>query len=387
MSVALFGTPVIVRATERAILIRDGAVARVLGPGRYRVRDFGTRNVVEHFDAAEPYFTSRWIDVLVREQPGMAALHLVVVKPRANQVALVSYEGRLAHVVGPGETVGFWTGVRDVGVEMLTVAPGEAVPDDLLQQLLRLGEDAWSRVMIAVSVPVAHEGLLFQNDRIRGRLPEGLHGFWTPGGRLAARLFDLRRQTLEVAAQEILTRDRVSLRLTLTAFWRTNDTEKAARARDPVDQIHRQVQFAIRDEVARRTLDELLDARGALDTELSQRLTDLSVLTDLGVAVEGVAVKDVILPGEMRAILNQVVEAEKQAQANLIRRHEETAATRSLLNTARLMENNPLLLRLKELETLERLTEKVERIDFSSSDGLDGMLTRLVSLAARKGEG
>ena len=85
-----------------------------------------------------------------------------------------------------------------------------------------------------------------------------------------------------------------------------------------------------------------------------------------------------------KEILNKVVEAEKQAQANLIRRREETAATRSLLNTARLMENNPLLLRMKELETLEKLTEKVGRLDVSTSapgHGLDGLLSNLVRLS------
>jgi regulator of protease activity HflC (stomatin/prohibitin superfamily) len=381
----MFGTPVIVNATQRALHIRDGAIARVLGPGRYRFRDLGTRNVVELFEAAEPYFASPWLEVLQRDQPGMAALQLAVVKPRADQVGLVSYEGRLAHVVGPGETAGFWTGVRDVGVELRTVAPGERVPEELLHGLLRLPEEQWSKAVLSVGVPAGYEALLIQNNLIRERLGEGLYGFWTPLAQLSARYFDLRRQTLEVAAQEILTRDRVSVRITLTAFWRTADTMLAARAREPVDQLHRQVQFAIRDAVARRTLDELLDARGALDTEMTQRVAAIAAQDGMGLGVDAVAVKDVILPGEMREILNRVVEAEKQAQANLIRRHEETAATRSLLNTARLMENNPLLLRLKELETLERLTEKVERIDFSSHDGLDGMLTRLVSMAGRKG--
>jgi len=89
-----------------------------------------------------------------------------------------------------------------------------------------------------------------------------------------------------------------------------------------------------------------------------------------------VGVKDVILPGEMKTILNQVVEAEKVAQANLIRRREETAATRSLLNTARLMEENPTLLRLKELETLEKVTEKVGSLTVYG--GLEGVLTKLV---------
>jgi hypothetical protein len=78
----------------------------------------------------------------------------------------------------------------------------------------------------------------------------------------------------------------------------------------------------------------------------------------------------------MKTILNQVVEAEKVAQANLIRRREETAATRSLLNTARLMEENPTLMRLKELETLEKVTEKIGTL--TVYNGLDGVLKNLV---------
>ena len=105
-------------------------------------------------------------------------------------------------------------------------------------------------------------------------------------------------------------------------------------------------------------------------------------LASQGLAVRSVGVKDVILPGEMKTILNQVMEAEKRAQANLIQRREETAATRSLLNTARLMEENPLLLRLKELESLERLVEKVGRIDLRAGDGqgFDALLNKLVRI-------
>ncbi|GMU69284.1 MAG: hypothetical protein AMXMBFR37_16160 [Steroidobacteraceae bacterium] len=85
-----------------------------------------------------------------------------------------------------------------------------------------------------------------------------------------------------------------------------------------------------------------------------------------------------ILPGEMKDILNRVVEAEKVAQANLIKRREETAATRSLLNTARLMDENPTLLRLKELETLEKVTEKVDKLTVFG--GLEGVLKDVVRI-------
>lgn len=101
-------------------------------------------------------------------------------------------------------------------------------------------------------------------------------------------------------------------------------------------------------------------------------------LTELGIEVLGVGVKDVILPGEMKEILNSVVQAEKAAQANVIRRREEANATRSLLNTARLIEESPVLMRLKELEALEKVTEKIDRLTVFG--GLDGVVKQLVSL-------
>jgi hypothetical protein len=94
----------------------------------------------------------------------------------------------------------------------------------------------------------------------------------------------------------------------------------------------------------------------------------------------------VILPGEIRELINKVVEAERVAKANLIRRQEETASTRSLLNTAKLMEDNKLLLRLKELESLEKLVEKVGRIDLHASNGqgLEAILKGLFRLENEK---
>ena len=98
----------------------------------------------------------------------------------------------------------------------------------------------------------------------------------------------------------------------------------------------------------------------------------------MGVSVGNVGVKDIILPGEMKDILNQVVQAEKLAQANNIRRREETAATRSLMNTAKLMSDNPLLVRLKELEALEKVTANIDRITVFG--GMEGVMNDLVKI-------
>ncbi len=197
---------------------------------------------------------------------------------------------------------------------------------------------------------------------------------------------DLRPQPLEVTAQEILTKDRIGIRVTLTAFTKIVDPEKAVLAAGDVNAtIYRLVQFAIREAVATRTLDEILAARDTLDAQVRGFVAERA--RNLGAEVGEIGVKDVILPGDIRELLNKVVEAERVAKANLIRRQEETAATRSLLNTAKLMEDNPLLLRLKELEALEKLVEKVGRIDLhtgAGAGGFDALLTNLYKLSGEK---
>jgi regulator of protease activity HflC (stomatin/prohibitin superfamily) len=232
----------------------------------------------------------------------------------------------------------------------------------------------------------AHEaGLLFIDGKLTERLPAGRHAFWAVGRTVKIAKVDTRPVPLEVTAQEILTKDRVAIRVTLTAFTRVIDPEKAALAAgDVANTLYRLVQFAIREAVATRTLDEILAARDTIDREVRTFVTERAA--NLGVEIGEIGVKDVILPGDVRELLNKVVEAERTAKANLIRRQEETAATRSLLNTARLMEDNPLLLRLKELEALEKLVEKVGRIDLhagAGAGGFDALLQNLYSLRER----
>lgn len=202
--------------------------------------------------------------------------------------------------------------------------------------------------------------------------------------------FDMRSQPLEVTAQEILTKDRVAIGITLTAFIKVIDPEKAAKAAaDVPGTLYRLVQFAIREAVSTRTLDDILAARDTIDREVQSFVAGRAA--DLGVEIGAIGVKDVILPGDVRELLNKVVEAERLAKANLIRRHEETAATRSLLDTAKLMADNPLLLRLKELEALEKLVEKVGRIDVytggnGSAAGFDALLQNLYRQSREKPE-
>jgi regulator of protease activity HflC (stomatin/prohibitin superfamily) len=178
----------------------------------------------------------------------------------------------------------------------------------------------------------------------------------------------------------MLTKDKVSLRINLVVSYRVVDVGLAtSTVSDLYAEMYRISQLALRQAVGGRTLDVLLENKDALNGDLAQDMS--GSMKQCGVEVVRVGVKDVILPGDMRTLLNQVVEAEKAAQAQIIRRREETAATRSLLNTAKMIENNPVLLRMMELEAIERISEKIDKL--TVYDGLNGVMKGLVSLGER----
>lgn len=123
--------------------------------------------------------------------------------------------------------------------------------------------------------------------------------------------------------------------------------------------------MALREYVSAFTFDELLDRKeGAAAFVLERVKADAE---RLGIEVRNFGIRDIILPGDMKEIMNQVLMAEKKAQANIIMRREETASTRSLLNTARLMEENTMLWKLKEMEYVEKIAEKISSISVSGN--------------------
>ena len=173
-----------------------------------------------------------------------------------------------------------------------------------------------------------------------------------------------------------MSEDKVTIRANLICNWRITDALLwYAEHSQPEGYLYRELQFALRAVIGGKTIDGLLADKDSIDRDLTRLMRDKKLQ---GVQIDSVGIKDIILPGEIRAILTRVVEAEKTALANNIRRREETAATRSLLNTARVMEENPTALRLKELETLEKVTEKIDNI--SVFGGLDGVLNGLINI-------
>jgi len=358
---------------ERALVYRDRNLERVLAPGKYWLVGRGLD--VQVYDVSKAEIDLPRAEVLVAEARGTLEPYVQIVELGDRQVGLVYKNERLIGVLAPGSRQLYWRGPVNVRVEVRDISTEYALDAATARVLLRaLGTAALTSNVGVAEVPDTAVGLLIVDGEMREVLKPGVTAYWKYQRNVRVELVETRLQAMEVAGQEILTRDKVSLRLNLTALWQVTDAVKARSVvSNASEYVYKELQLALREAVGSRTLDELLTDKGAIDREVAASAGKLEAS---GLAVRSVGVKDVILPGEMKTILNQVVEAEKVAQANLIRRREETAATRSLLNTARLMEENPTLLRLKELETLEKVTEKVGSL--TVYNGLEGVLKNMV---------
>lgn len=365
---------------ERALVWRNKQFAGVLEPGKHWILAPFSRIELQIYDLTAPEFEHARVDFLVKEARETIEKYFDIVELGEQEAGLVYKNGKLAGVLAPGKRQLYWKGPIEVRVDKLDFAREIELPTELARVLARARAPlaaAISNAVSTVEVPDTAVALLIVDGKFTKVLEPGLHVFWKFQRTLKIELVDRRVQTMEVSGQDILTRDKVSLRVNLTALWQVIDAVKArAELSNFVEFVYKELQFALREAVGARTLDEMLGAKGELDREIEQKAR--GKIEQHGIALASVGIKDVILPGEMKDILNRVVEAEKAAQANLIKRREETAATRSLLNTARLMDENPTLLRLKELETLEKITEKVDKLTVFG--GLDGVLKDLVRI-------
>ena len=369
---------------ERALVFVNGMFDKILGPGVHWVNAPFKRVAFEVYDLTVSEFAHPIEDFLVDDAPEMTAEHLQVVELGDYEVAFVYKNGKLYTLLTPGTRRFYWRGPVDITVEVVNIEKDFEIPREKAALLGRIGLREVllqvAKAVYAAEVADQHVGLLIVDGELVKVLDPGPHTYWKFNRNITVEQFDTRIQAMDVSGQEILTKDKVTLRVNLTAAFQIVDPVKARQELvDITGHLYRELQFALRAAIGTRTLDTLLGNKGELDRVIYEAVAPK--VAAHGVEVDNVGVKDVILPGDMKDILNQVVEADKAAQANVIKRREETAATRALLNTARLMDENPTLLRLKELEMLEKVTEKVDKLTVFG--GLDGVLNDTVKINVR----
>lgn len=226
------------------------------------------------------------------------------------------------------------------------------------------------------SVESYERAVLFVEGKYMGVLNSGVYYWFKNATAINVGKVDIRQQQLELNGQEILTKDKANLRINAYAQYRVVDVEQALlQNKEYEKQLYIAFQLALREYVGTFTLDELLEKKETIAPVIIQSVVVNAAR--LGVEIAGYGIKDIILPGDVKEIMNQVLIAEKKAQANTIMRREETASTRSLLNTAKLMEDNAMLLKLKEMEYVEKIADKISSISVNGNGVLIDQLRQI----------
>lgn len=359
---------------ERGLLFKGGNYVKHLKPGKY-FYPFGLYSVVR-MKVDEPFSVpGKPIQLFLKDEELLKELTVVDVKD--HELAIHYRDGKFAGVYTSG-TYAFWNAFYEHRFLLVDTRNPEVGPE--IDRSLFDKEEMWGHFQ-AFQIALNECGILYYDGVFQKKLEPGKYYFWKGPKTVEVQRVDLRQQQLEVAGQELMTADKVTLRLNFFCHYKVVDPLKVLEFNSFEDQIYIYLQLVLREYVGTLKLDELLNRKKEIGSIVLQKLEEKS--RDFGVQFVAAGVKDIILPGDIKEILNTVLLAEKQAQANIITRREETASTRSLLNTAKLMDQNPTLYRLKELEYLERICEKVSNITLMGGGDLLEQLSALLTQRPR----
>jgi regulator of protease activity HflC (stomatin/prohibitin superfamily) len=187
----------------------------------------------------------------------------------------------------------------------------------------------------------------YDRGRLTGVVGPGRVWYWWWRTRLV--VVDLRPQPLTVAGQELLTADGVPVKVSVAAICRVREPAAFVQeARGTLESLYLAVQIALRDAVAAVSIEALLAGRAEVNAALVDGATPIAA--PLGIDFDLLAVRDVMLPGEMKRLFAQVSAARQEGLAALERARGEAAALRSLANVSSLLERNPALLQLRTLQ-------------------------------------
>ena len=350
----------IIQENQKGFLFKNGRYVRLLEAGRYYLS--GNSEVVLS-DLGEPLRVSNCVlDTLLADKA--VSRQTVAIEVADEQLALHFVNGNFVSALRCGRYA-FWSTVDRHEFRLVDISTPEV--DDCVPAYI------FSKLpvgyYIKIEVAEYQRARPYFDRKLVRMLDAGVYYFWKTGVKVEADFVDTRLTQMNITGQEILTQDKVSLRINFVCSYRVTDYVRILTEIDDYEeQMHVAAQLALRDYVGRYRLDEILENKDQLSRHVYEKLKAKE--QELFVEITDADVKDIILPGEIREIMNTVLVAEKRAQANVITRREEVASTRSLLNTARMMEENRTLYKLKELEYIERICENVGNITLNGSGDL-----------------
>jgi len=359
-----------VNAYQVALVYKRGALREVFTEGSYWI-GWGYKVVMKFMTLP---LEDPAIELLLQHPKLKSMVDVIEVKD--NQLALHFKRGIFDKVLTAGIYV-YWKDVLDIETIIYNMDEVE-VPKTVNRKLLQTYA---IKSQTSTEVIESYEkGMLFIDGKFIKTIESGIFHYWRGAKIIKVLKADLRKQTIEVSGQELLTKDKANIRVNFQAQYQLVDIEKALiETKDVAKQLYTMLQLGLREYIGQLTLDELLANKSKAGKYVLEYANENAKA--MGITLYNAGIKDIILPGEMKLIMNQVLIAEKKAQAQVIMRREETASTRSLMNTAKLMENNEMLYKLKEMEFVEKIAENINSLTLSGGEQVLDQLKTLFSNA------
>ncbi len=361
---------IIINENQKGFLFKNGKYTELLSAGKYYLFSGREIEISNIHNRLSPMRCS--LETLLADKNVLSQVEVVEVEDE--QLALHYVNGKFYSVLPSGKYA-FWTVTDKHEFKIISIANptvDETVPKYIFSKI----PDIYYK---KIEVLEYQKARLFFNQKLQRILDTGTYYFWRTSVEVDVDFVDTRLTQMNVTGQEILTADKVSLQINFVCNYKVCDCVRILSEIDNFEeQLHVVAQLALREYVGKHKLDEILENKQQMSEFISQKLK--SKEHELFVEISDVGVKDIILPGEIREIMNTVLVAEKRAQANVITRREEVASTRSLLNTAKLMDENKTLYKLKELEYVERICENVGNISLGGNGNVLERLTELFSV-------
>ncbi|HWA98262.1 MAG TPA: slipin family protein, partial [Pirellulales bacterium] len=256
-----------IRNYEMGLLFRDGEFKGLLAKGRHWLLNPLGKVRVDVVSQRDPWLVHEKLDVIVKS--GALKDRAVVIDLKDDQRALVWIDGRFSHVLPPG-LYAYWIGLREVRVEVIDA---RSVRFDHKDLALVLKSPQALRLLDVCEVKRDHAGVLFYDGKYVETLTPGRYAFWRDTQAALVYEVDLRETMLDVSGQEIMTADKVTLRLNAVAVYRVHDARQYVTAADDAKQaLYRDAQLALRAGIGARELDDLLADKDGLANELAEQV-------------------------------------------------------------------------------------------------------------------
>ncbi|MGD1320440.1 slipin family protein [Chryseobacterium sp. 2R14A] len=356
-----------IKAYQVGLVFKNRNLIEILKEGNQWI--FGNKTVEIH-EMKSQFKTNEDLNLLLKNEGLNSMLEVIEVKD--GEIVLVHENGIFKEVLNVGQYA-FWKDIvkREFQkIDLTKVEITEKISKTILENM------KLKNFVRKFVVTNQYKGLLLIDGKLTKILEAGTYYFWNNEISVEVKAIDTRMQQMEIAGQELLTKDKAMLRINFYVRFQVENIEKALMENKEYDkQLYILMQLALREFVGALTLDELLVKKDSVGKEILENLGNKA--EELGLKASDAGIRDVILTGEMKEIMNQVLIAEKKAQANSIMRREETASTRSLLNTAKLMEENEVLWKLKEMEYMEKIADKIGDITVSGNSNIVSQLKEI----------